>query len=209
MNKFKFKHASVVVFFVLLGAPLLCSAQNKLQPISPVKAPQNKTLIVETLHPYTVFEYDPKLLVSSSSASIVPDFSNPEATARTYFGALKTQDFDLFTKSWNSISISEMTKNGRILGREREDWRSIWRGTFAGKEIYATHWINYGKYVLIGYRVGAVATSEALDQESTLVLTQEGNQWKLTQELKGDALLSNWKTTSGRVRQPSEKLLSR
>jgi hypothetical protein len=45
------------------------------------------------------------------------------------------------------------------LNRPPEQWEGIWAQKFKGRRILATHWINYGRYVLVGYPSSDLAAS--------------------------------------------------
>lgn len=73
----------------LAKPPLLCGvllmagvalAQDRQQPLAPAKAPERKSLIVETLHPYAVREYNPLLVIATDVSKPAMAFDHPERT---------------------------------------------------------------------------------------------------------------------------------
>lgn len=195
---------------------MMSSAQSAAQSIAPQRAqPLSKTgpavskaLIVETVHPYTVRPYTPELEIPDKPASEQASFAHPESTMRAYFGAMKSRDYEAFIACWTSRSRDLMREKDKTMGRTPDQWKAIWQGTFSGKKVYATHWINYGKYVLVNYRVEGPEPVQA-GNEAVAVLVQEDGLWKLTQELRTDPLPANWRSESGRIQVPADSLFAK
>lgn len=196
--------ASALLFLFLAG---VTQAQVKITPTGKTAPPKAKSLIVETIHPYTLYEYTLPIETVDLKAVGKASFANPESTLQTYFTAMKASDYQAFIACWTKSSQILMKEKDKQINFTEAKWRSLCALAFNGKQIYLTHWINYGKYVLINYKV--TPSEDPATSEITVALVQEAGEWKLTQELRGDQLLTAWRSPNNRVQVPSDALLSR
>jgi hypothetical protein len=205
INFFKSRIAKVTFAAVLLGACQL-HAQTRTQPISKTGPVTTKTLIVETVYPFTVQEFAPPLEIAMVPSNVQDSFNHPEHTLRSYFSAISSKDYQRYLQCWTKDSQLLMQQKDKSANRSPGQWQDIWQSTFVGKRIQVTHWITYGRYVLFNYRlVGAPPETG----ESVVALVQEDGQWKLSQGLREDPVPLNWRESSGRIRQPASSLVAR
>ena len=190
-----------------LSSSPMTHAANLAQPNAPASPATRRILVVETTHPFELREFTPPLEMSASKQSTAKgEVAHPEDTLRAYFEALKAGDYERFMSLWSNESQAYMREQDRAAGRTPEFWRSLWSKTFVGRRVMLTHWINYGPYVLIQFRIGDLRPDKT--NENILVLKQDAPSiWKLTQELRDDQFLTGWNEPSGRIRVPAEALL--
>lgn len=180
---------------------------NTEQPMGTTTPAKRRILVVETVHSYDVREYAPALRVDPKSDLIVKfPRGSPEGLLFGYFAAMRAGDYEAFFSSWTSESQSLMREQDTKRGFSPTFWREQWRQTFASREIFLTHWINYGKYVLVRFRVGNALPDKS--NENMIVLAPTGDGWKLTQELRADQFVSGWDSPTGRIQVPAEAVLS-
>lgn len=184
-------------------------AQDRQQPRAPAKAPEHKSLIVETLHPYAVREYNPPLVIATDVSKPAVAFDHPERTLAAYFSAMTRGSYADFLSCWTADSAAQFEQIGKKLNRSAAQWEAIWAQKFAGRRIVATHWINYGRYVLVNYRVEPAVAGETDDEPLAVLKEESPGVWKLTQALRADALPQHWKTPGNRVRLPADPLFDR
>jgi len=195
-----------VLLTCLLFPPFIHSA-SVAQPTAPTSSASRRILVVETTHPFELREFTPPLEMNAPKKSTAQgEKVNPEETLRLYFEALKSGDYERYMSLWSKDSQVLMREQDRSANRSPEFWRNLWSSAFVGKRVVLTHWINYGPYVLIQFRVGDLRADKS--NENLLVLKQESaSTWVLTQELRNDQFLSGWNDPSGRIRVPAEVLL--
>lgn len=190
--------ATALACFAALAVCQGAAFAQQATPLGKHGAPVHKTLVVETVSKYTVFEYSPPLEMTEAK----PDFQHPEAAARSLFSAVRAKDYDAYLKCWDARSQAVMAERDRKIGFTPDKWRAMWEGTFRGKRIQLTHWIGYGKYVLLNYRVEPAASAETA--QAVLVLAQENGAWKATQDLREDQILTAWNGSTGRIQVMSD-----
>jgi len=197
---------------LLLGFFLyICALTNvvaQIGPASPAAPALYKNMIVETVYPLKVQQYSPNkklvLLADQAKAS----YSHPEETLQAHFSAMAELNFEWFLTTWDSQSANQITKKNRELNRDSSYWTGLWKKMLAGRDVELTHWVNYGRYVLIAYRIKAMNATEK-EFSDTVALTKEGNYWKLTQELANDPILTYWNAPSGRVQRAANTLVKK
>jgi hypothetical protein len=205
--------SAVLVFLGTLAAVAGVNAQqSRQQPLAPAKPAELKSLIVETVHPYMVRAYNPPLPVATTVTKAAMAFDHPERTLAAYFSAMVRGSYTDFLACWTVDSVAQLEQANKKMRRSPEQWERIWATSLAGQRVMAMYWINYGRYVLVNYRVepsaGLAPTSEA--QEAVAVLIEESpGVWKLTQALRADAVPQHWKANGNRIRLPADSLFDR
>jgi hypothetical protein len=187
---------------------LVCSsalAQSLITPSSKTLPPKSKTLIVEVVSPFTIYEYSPALEIIDLAENKTPSFTHPELALQAYFSAMRSLDYEAYLNCWTKNSQAFMQEKDKQYKFDADKWKSMWATAFVGKKIQIINWINYGKFVLIYYKVSPSANSDT--SETTIALTQENGEWKLTQDLRADQILTSWNNPTGRVQVPSDAML--
>ncbi len=193
---------------VLSGAALLCCSGLLWAadaPLGKTSPPNRKTMVVETVHPYTVYEYQPPVVLPLFSAGEQQDLSHPEKLLKAHFNYLRTGDYERNLLLWTAASRQVMEAADKRGNRDKAFWTGLWSRAYANRKVELTHWVTYGRYVLMQYRVSSddgVAPSEA-----TVAVVKEGNDWRLTQDLRADPVAVNWRTSPGRIQVPADALL--
>lgn len=198
-------------FIIISGlcASLMCTsfAQVAINPISKTLPLKSKVLIVETIFPYQIYDYSPLLNIVDLAKDKKPSYSHPESTIQAYFHAMKSLDYDAYMNCWTKDSQIMMREKDKLIKFDSTKWKALWSSAFVGKNIQISNWINYAGYVLLHYRVSPTANAET--SEMTVALTLENGEWKLTQELRTDQILTSWNNPTGRVRVPSDSMLTK
>jgi hypothetical protein len=185
------------------------TAQERLQPRSAAKVAEYKTLIVETIHPYAVREYSPPLVIATDVPKAAMAFDHPERTLAAYFSAMVRGSYADFLACWTADSAAQLEQVSKKLNRAPEQWEAIWASKFKGRRIEATHWINYGRYVLVNFRIEPALAGEPADEQPLVLKEESPGVWKLTQALRADAVPQHWKSPGNRVRLPADTLFDR
>jgi hypothetical protein len=180
-------------------------AQSNVLPSAKTSAPQYKTVIVEVVSPIVIYEYSPVLDIVDLVKDIKPTFTHPELTLQAYFSAMRSLNYEAYLNSWTKNSQTLMQEKNKKYKLDETKWKTMWAAAFVGKKIQLLNWITYGKYVLMQYKVSPNSNLET--SETTVALTLENGEWKLTQELTSDQLLTSWNNPTGRVRVPSDAML--
>ena len=120
---------------------------------------------------------------------------------------MKSLDYDAYMNCWTKDSQIMMREKDKLIKFDSTKWKALWSSAFVGKNIQILNWINYAGYVLLHYRVSPTANAET--SEMTVALTLENGEWKLTQELRTDQILTSWNNPTGRVRVPSDLMLTK
>jgi len=184
-------------------------SQDRLQPLASAKPPEYKSLIVETVHPYRVREYVPPLVLATDVTKAATAFDHPERTLAAYFSAMARGSYSDFLSCWTADSVSQLEAVNKKLQRSPDQWQRIWAETISGRKVVATHWINYGRYILVNYRIEQRAPSVESPEAVAVLMEETPGRWKLTQALRADALPQHWKTRGNRVRLPADPLFDR
>lgn len=192
-------------------ALLMTAAANAQQPSAPAPLqgggpPTFKTLIVETVHPYSLTTLQPAQPVALVKSRAAASFSAPEHTLAAHFSAMVTHDFDWFLSTWSAEAQPLVTRREKASGKTREATFASWDRMLKGREIKLLSWIVYGKYVLIDYGIFVNGQAEPVFSD-TVALKPEGGGWKLTQELAADPILLGWKAPNGRLQVAPESLM--
>ncbi|UXH76187.1 hypothetical protein [Roseateles amylovorans] len=193
---------------ILSGAALLCCAGALWAadvPLGKTSPPNRKSMVVETVYPYTVYEYQPAIEVPLFGTGEQPDLSHPEKLLKAHFNYIRTGDYDRNFMLWTAASRQLMEAADKRGNRTKDVWKAVWARAYAGHKMELTHWVTYGRYVLLQYRVSPA--DGTTPTEATVVVVKEGNEWRLTQELRADPVAVNWRTSPGRIQVPSDALL--
>jgi hypothetical protein len=154
-----------------------------------------KTLIVETVYPFSVVKIVPPERVPISSVVAGGEYKEPVDTLRAHFSAIKALDFDRFMGTWDRQSRDVMLKKDLAAARGSEYWRGRWRAANVGTDLLLLNRVEYGRYVIYQYQID-VGGKPFVD---SIALIREDGNWKLTQELATDPILLNWNNPTGRV----------
>lgn len=197
-------------FFVIFGGLTMPTAfaQDIEKPRLLADTAQNKTLVVEQVFPYTLIRYKPLTKLNLLKSRSEESYSGPEDALRSHFSSMHAKDYDWFLGTWSAASKQQMQLQNHSRGRDAAFWVAAWGKALSGKQIELTSWLNYGKYVLIEYRIVS-GTGDTNSFTDTIAMVKEKNQWKLTQELSADPILSHWNSPSGRVQIPSNTAISK
>lgn len=188
---------------LLLSVSTLTVAAD--MPMARTGAPVKKTLIVETVYPYTVFEYNPPLDLPMLRSDENADLTHPEKLLKAYFSYLRSGNYEGYISLWTESSKRLMEDADKRANRTKETWRALWAGAFQSRNVQVTHWVTYGRYVLLQYRV--VTANPSPSDEATAVLVKMGSEWRLTQELKADPVVANWRAAPSRIQIPADAVL--
>ncbi len=173
-----------------------------------LSVPRYKTLSVETVYPYSIQTYTPPWSVSTTVARAQARYDTPEACLEAYFSSMAAFDYSWNNQAWDSKSLAQMALGDRRDGMTPDKWIALWRENFAGRAFELLTKITYGKYVLIEYQRLPLAKGEPAAVE-TMALVLENKEWKLTQALASDPLLSHWKAPTGRVQVAPDALFEK
>jgi hypothetical protein len=202
LNSKAYKKLLLVFSIIVTNAVI---AQGLIEPVSKVGRAENKTLIIETVVPYKSYQYQPFLDILNISSNVDSKYKHPELTAKAYFLALTTKNYDAYLDCWTISSQQFMKDKDKQLGFTPDTWKSKWQTAFVGKTIVITHWVKYGKYILLNYKINSTPSPDT--DEAVIVLTNENGFWKLTQDLRSDQFVTGWKSPVGRISVPSDVYL--
>lgn len=179
-------------------------AQNSTltSPAVASKPAVRKTLIVETLHPFIIHEYSSSI---DMNKKMQLDQSSPEAIFVNYHQGLMSTSYEDSLKFWDEESQKMMLKFNKEKGFTPEKWKTLWNNSYTGKKVLLTHFVNYGKYVLL--RQVILDSENKLQSENTMALKKVEDKWKLTQDLRADQIMNTWNGSQLRIQVPSSALL--
>lgn len=176
--------------------PLLCMMTTaSAQQLSPEVF---RTLVVETVLPFSVRQYQPAFELSLEKSAGALDFSTPEKAMASFFHTLDAGDYALNERCWTSASVLLNTQKNSESGKGPEYWANYWRQAYRGRKVELLHRIDYDRYVLIEYRVSLREGGRVLETD-TLVLEQEGGKWLFTQSLADNPIHMAWKAPGSRI----------
>jgi len=165
-----------------------------------------RSLTVEMTYVYSVTPYSPAYavkLVDQKGAS----YATPEDALIANLSSLAATNFAWNNQTWTAASVRDMEQRDRADGTTPRDWETRWKTLYAGKRFDLLNRIDYGRYVLIEYRVsGAPGGKPMVD---TAALAKDGQQWKVTQELAADPILQHWNSPQRRVQMAPNSMFSK
>lgn len=168
--------------------------------------PVYKTLIVETIYPFSLIEFkspiDVQVLQERSRAS----YSSPEEALSAHFSAMIKGDFDWFKETWTTSAWVSMQEANKKNNRGSEFWLGMWRKSLAEKHFQLVNWINYGSYVLVEYQL---VGKNGKTGSGIVALIKEQGDWRVTQDLAKDPIFLNWKNPLGRIQVPADSIFIR
>lgn len=160
-----------------------------------------KTLIVETVHPFSVTSYSPPLVSKSVTKG---GGDSLEGVFFEFVSSMKSADYDWNNSLWDLQSLAEMKKRDAEAGRGQKFWESKWKSQISA--IYTLlNKIEYGKYSIIEFEVDI----DGRKSKDTLVFEKIANRWRATQALSSSPVLAHWNTSRGRVQVAPEVLFAK
>jgi hypothetical protein len=160
------KLLKIKCFFYLAALIMLvcqtAQAQTNTSPKAKTLAPKSKTLIIETVAPYVIFEYSPPFEIIDLASGKLPSFSHPELAIQAYFSAIRSLNYEEYLNCWTKNSQAVMRDNDSKIKYDAAKWKAIWADVFVGKNIQISHWINYGSFVLIGFHLARTLKRQKL-----------------------------------------------
>jgi len=153
--------------------------------------PSFKALTIETIAPYTVYQYTPPYLIKMIESAAAARYSTPEETLIAFFSSMTKGDVVWNNEMWTIESLSLMKQRDKAEGKTDETWRKQWLDSFPYVNVRLLNRIEYASYVLIEYEV--IKKADAKSKTDTLALIKRGDRWFVTQELASDPILLHWK----------------
>lgn len=190
------------LLFLLFCTTSFAQNSTLTSPAVASKPAVRKTLIVETLHPFIIHEYSSSI---DMNKKMQLDQSSPEAIFVNYHQGLMSTSYEDSLKFWDEESQKMMLKFNKEKGFTPEKWKTLWNNSYTGKKVLLTHFVNYGKYVLL--RQVILDSENKLQSENTMALKKVEDKWKLTQDLRADQIMNTWNGSQLRIQVPSSALL--
>lgn len=166
--------------------------------------PIYKTLIVETIYPFSVIKFDAPINIPILKGRANASYGSPEDAVISQFSAMIGGNYEWFKETWTISSWQMMQETDKRNNRGSDFWLDLWRKNLASKSIQLTSWVNYGSYVLVEYQLVDKGVKSGI---GVVALIKEGGQWKATQDLSKDPIFLNWKSSTGRIQVPPDTLL--
>ena len=170
----------------------------------PMSLPLYKTLIVETVYPFSVSTYTPPVPVPANVART--QHGTPEQLVFQLIAAIQAGDFDWNMSLWSPSSRAEMQRRQVQSGQGRAYWEGFWKES--RKQNYTlVSQIIHGRFVIIEYEFESVGGGKR--QRDTIALEKQGEQWYLSQDLAANPLLQRWNVPGGRVQVAPESMFKK
>jgi hypothetical protein len=165
-----------------------------------------KTLIVETVYPYSVTKILPAEKITLNFDKPINLFQEPQDAIRAHFSAIKALDFERFLNTWDKTSKKLILDKNLINKKDSNYWKDLWRDTNIGSNLSLLHRIEYGSYVIYQYQIEIQGGKLFSD---SVALIRENDGWLLTQALANDPILMNWNNSLGRIQIAPLTLLNK
>lgn len=187
---------SFVSLFLAAGVAGQSLAQAP-RPSYPNSGLALKTLVVETVYPFTLTKYTPAVSVPTVSKST--DLTTPEKAIIQHANALNAGDYEWLMSLWTPASQEVILESEKKSGNGKDYWVKAWRET--GKRSFSlVSYVTYGRFVLVEYEF--VVLKSGKKGRDSMALEKVGDNWFLTQALMADPFLQYWNTPSGRAQVP-------
>lgn len=162
-----------------------------------------RTLTVETVYPFKQTDFDPPLSLGALKPSADVD---PLATLQRHFAAMRSGDVDAFLSTWTASARHQLAARQLAGDAARAAAVERWTKVLAGREAVLETRVDFGRYVLLAYRLRDGASGQIVVKD-TVAFEQEDGAWKLTQALARSPLLLNWNAPNGRVQVAPDALV--
>ena len=150
------------------------------KPFFKTMPPEARLLLIEgEAHDFTRVLYDPAVAIQSVSRTAAA-YDTPEESLIAHISAMVTGDHAWWLAGWSSAAQTLMKAEHQKLKLAPADWQAIWKQGLEGKQVRLVERIDYGRYVLLGYRLEPGPTTSSL---YPFVAVNEGNRWVATQDL--------------------------
>ena len=181
------------VFFISLNVVAQIQSPYKTQ------AAKSKQLIVETVYKFDLFDYERAATVSIGTLVVNEKALTPEDAIARLVKAFVSKDYARMRTSWTNDSLRLMDGVDKKFGIDSLVRFKQIADTYKGTDINFNTKIVFDKYILIEFNLKDLEKTILRD---TMVAVLENNEWKITQELAGNPIVSNWNAQTGRVRLP-------
>ena len=190
-----FPTSRAVLAAVLISVPVLaCAAPGTAESAYPMSPAVFKTLVVETVYPFSVAQYAPPVVVPSTLARAVP--TTPEQVMFQLFASMKAADYDWNMALWTPASRLEMQQRHAKAGQGKAHYEAIWKQSRRSNYTLAAR-VTHGRFLIIQFEYDSPGAAKR--QNDTIALEKQGEQWFLSQELAANPLLERWNAPGGRI----------
>lgn len=126
-------------------------------------------------------------------------FNSPESLIDGLHSAIFAGDYLGYLNCWTKESRDLLLEINKKENLTPSFWVERWKNSFSGTTLYIHNRINFGKYVLIEYSLRRGA--EEIFRDTMPLVKSESDGWQLTQELRNNPVVSDWRKE--RVRVPA------
>ena len=112
-----------------------------------------KTLIVETVYPYSVTAYSPPVAVPSDTQK-ADDRETPEIAFFKFIASMKTINHSWNNSLWSPQSQVSMRQRELASSQDKGYWERLWRSQTTFKYTLLNR-VEYSNYVIIEYEIDA------------------------------------------------------
>jgi hypothetical protein len=167
---------------------------------------QNKQIIEEVIHTFSVQKLTPELTLSGQSASNL-SAGTPEKTVQAWLLAMKQSTYSEVMSFWDAAAREKSRALDQRANKSNAQSEREWKSLMSNSSAVITNRITYGNYVLLTLEIRD--QSKATIMKETLALQNNEGAWKLTYDLVDSVVFNKWDSDEKRIQRLANPLYKR